>query len=240
VKSMIIAGFALLLGATASGAAGINLSWTDCGTAGGRSASFACDANSSEPFVLVASFDPPSGVSEFYGFEAQLDIVSGATLPDWWRHGTAFCRGNSSLEVDFDFVAGPATCDDALAGQAFGGFAYDVEFSAPNRARMRVQAGVTFEQRMALAAGTEVYAFKTSIQTPKSSGTDACGGCSTEACIVLNSIQLYQPTELGFDPVIVDKRDDNHVMWQSLEIAQCPQSTAVHARTWGQVKSLYR
>jgi hypothetical protein len=233
-------GAALLASSSTAYAAGINLSWNDCGTAGLATLSFACDVNTGSAFSMVGSFDPPAGITEFLGISAQVDITTGGALPDWWKHGINDCRGSTALASIFDFSSGPATCADVYFGQASGGFAYDSEFNSPNRARFKMTCAVPIDNRVEVTAGTEYYAFKGNISRAKTIGGGSCAGCAQEACIVLNSIQLFQPPAQANDPVIIQPRDRNYITWQSAAILDCPASTAVHATTWGKLKSLYR
>ena len=100
---------------------GINLSWGDCGLAGRSVESFACDRNTGPPSVVVASFVPPSGIDEFLGASAELVIGSNtATLPDWWQHGTGYCRAGTGIAVGYTFNDGPYTCVEYGTGQACG------------------------------------------------------------------------------------------------------------------------
>jgi hypothetical protein len=242
-KIALIAGAILVFGATAASAAGINLSWNDCGVAGTQNTTFACNTNSGAPFSAIGSFDPPANVPEFLGISAQIDITTDqAAVPDWWKHGTGQCRGTTGLATSFDFTIGPFTCADVYNGQAAGGSAYDVGFGTPNRARFRIQCAVPFDNRIAVDAGTEYYAFKANILRAKTTGTGNCVGCDAPACIVLNEIQLFQPPEQAFDPQIFNARDRQFVTWQSPEAGPpgCPQSTPTKGKSWGQVKSLYR
>src|SRR5439155_23888714 len=137
----------LVLCADVASATGINLSWNDCGLAGTQTQTFACNANTGAN-ILVASFVPPPNVNEFVGLSSEIDISTGqATLPDWWKHGTSECRGTTGLSVSFDFTSGPFSCADFYSESAAGGFAYDVGFEGPDRARLRIQGAVPFESR---------------------------------------------------------------------------------------------
>jgi hypothetical protein len=243
VKKLLL-GFmgAALLASSTSHAAGINLSWNDCGAAGTPTLSFACNVNTGAPASLVASFVPPAGVPEFLGISAQVDITAGTTLPDWWKHGSGpgDCRGVTGLSTSFDFTSGPFTCTDFYSGQAAGGNAYDSGFQTANRARLRIQCAVPVDNRGAVDPSTEYYAFKVNISRSKTIGGGSCAGCTQEACIVFNSIQLFQPLELANDPVIDVAKDRNYVTWQSAAILDCPASTGARTTTWGKLKSLYR
>ena len=240
-KTLVLAGSMLALMATIASAQGINLAWNDCGAAGTGFNSSTCSTNSGVPFTMVASFLPPAGVNRMGGMSAQVDITSNtASLPDWWKHGTGQCRSTSGLSISFDFTGGPFTCADYWAGQAAGGFAYDIGFGSPNRARLRVQAAIAAGTEGPVAPGTEYYAFKANVQRAKSTGTGLCAGCSEPMCIVLNSVQLFQPLEEGNDPEITNPANSNYVTWQLPVVAGCPLSTPTRNSSWGQVKSLYR
>ncbi len=242
-KSLIIAGAMLTLGASLASAAGINLSWNDCGTFGTQNTTFACNSNSGAPFILIGSFIPPAGVDQFLGESAQMDIKTDqATLPDWWAHGTGFCRSTTGMSVSFDFTAGPFTCADFFVGAAAGGSAYDVGFGTPNRGRLRVTCAVPIDNRGPVDASTEYYAFKVSLLRAKTTGAGSCAGCANSACIVLQDIQLFQPPDQNNDPDITSPANRNYATWQ-LPVdgpAGCVLSTPTKSRTWGQVKSLYR
>jgi len=240
-KTLVIAGAMLALSVSIASAAGINLSWNDCGTNGVPAMTFDCASNSGVPFTMIASFIPPAGVNEFLGVSSQIDItISDATVPAWWQHGTGMCRSTSGLSTSFDFTGGPFNCADFSAGQAAGGFAYDVGFGQANRARLRIQYAVPFDNRGPVDASTEYYSYKVNLQRAKSTGTGNCPGCNEAACIVLNSIQLFQPPEDLNDPEIDNPASSNYVTWQAASVPGCPLSTPTHNSSWGQVKSLYR
>jgi len=240
-KTLVFAGCMLALSVSIASAAGINLSWNDCGAAGTASQTWVCDTNSGAPFSAFASFIPPAGITQFLGVASQLDVRSvSPALPDWWKHGSSACRGTAGLSVSFDFTAGPFTCADFWSGQAAGGFAYDIGFGTPDRGRLRVQCAVPFDNRGPIGAASEYYAYKVNLQRAKSSGTGSCAGCLEPMCIVLNNIQLFQPPEAGNDPDLVNPIVRNHVTWQAAVVPGCPASTPARNSSWGQVKSLYR
>jgi hypothetical protein len=65
----------------------------------------------------------------------------------------------------------------------------------------------------------------------------ACAGCSTGACIVLNSVELVRlPGAIGGN-VTLTTPGSNFATWQAG--AACV-TVPVRNRTWGQVKALYR
>ncbi len=233
---------ALMLTASIASAAGINLSWTDCGVNGTQNSTFACNSNSGLN-VLVASFIPPTGVNEYLGLASQIDIFTDQpSLPDWWKHGSGQCRGTTGISIGFDFTAGPFMCVDFFAGQGAGGYAYDVGFGTLARARLRIQAAIPVDQKGPVDASTEYYAYKVSLLRAKTTGVGSCTGCANSACIVLNDIQLFQPLEAQNDPDIVNPANRSYTTWQTPVNGPpgCPLATPTRTATWGSIKSLYR
>jgi hypothetical protein len=239
MKKVLAFAGALMLCAQLASAAGINLSWDDCGLNGQALKTFDCATNSGAPFSMIASFIPPAGVNEFLGLSAQVDITTAGPLPPWWQHGSTSCRSTTGLAVNFDFTSGPFSCVDFYVGSAAGGYAYDVGFGSPNRARFRVQLAVPFDNRGPVDESSEYYAFKGNVLRAKTTGVGSCAGCQEPACIVLNEIQLFQPPSAANDPVIVNPAERNFVSWQGL-VPGCPLSTPTQSKSWGSVKSMYR
>ena len=104
-------------------AAGINLSWNDCGTAGVEDQSFACNTNTGAAFVLVLSVVPPAGTTAITGAEISLEFnAASPTLPDWWKFkNVGWCR-QTALVASADFTGwDPQSCADYWMGQAAGG-----------------------------------------------------------------------------------------------------------------------
>ena len=221
-------------------AAGVDLAWDDCGVYGTMLKTFSCNSNVGLPFMLYGSFVPPPDIDQFVGIAAQVDICTmTSSFVDWWAHGTGYCRGTNALFTSFDFTAGPFNCADPYLGQAAGGFAYDVSFGDVDRARMRIQCAVPFDQRAPVDPNTEYYAFQVRISRSQSTGDGSCAGCSTPACIILNDIQLFQPPEAGNDPVLTNPVNDYHVNWQAT-VPNCPFIVSVSNASWGRLKNLYR
>lgn len=238
---LIVAALVALTASAALAQPGINLSWNDCGLNGQANQAFACNTNSGAPFTLIASFVPPANINQLVGMSAQIDITTDqATLPDWWGFGG--CRATSSLVTDFGFVSGPFSCTDVWQGAAAGGYAYDIGFGSPNRARFRIQCAIPADNPQAVDPSTEYYAFKALILKAKTTGAGSCAGCTFPGCIVLNSIQLFQPLEVGNDPTIGNPKDRNFATWQStpVTVPPCPVSTPTRSTSWGTLKSLYR
>lgn len=222
---------------------GINLRWTDCSTAGADNMAFACDVNTGAPFTLVGTFVPPSGVNQFVGFEAVVDVGSNSDpIGDWWRVQPGGCRAGAAL-ASFDFTIGPFTCTDPFGGQAFGGLDFTPQptgttLPAPltNKGRFKVAAAVA-PPGIVLTGGTEYYAFL--LRLLRTNTLTCTGGCAEAACIRLNSILVAQPAGVGnFFLTAPPAGGDQDVTWQGAG-ADCA-AVPVQNRTWGEVKHLYR
>jgi hypothetical protein len=236
----------LLLAATPSRSAGINLFWNDCsiGPTAATNENFACNTNIGS-HLLVASFDPPPGnsrpnIEPFY-LHVVVDLQSAAgSLPQWWRFKNAnTCRQNSLVAIS---SSTPGSCPDPFNGQAIAGFLYYEGFGGvANRARILVSSGTIDPTGYPVYPGTEYYAVYLIIRNNLTVGPDSCSGCSEPACLVLNEITIYE-----FDPettwTLTNPLTSNFVTWQGGAIggAGCPGATPAPTRTWGQIKTLYR
>lgn len=219
-------------------AAGINLSWDECGTKGSPTRVFDCDTEVGAN-VMIATFDPPAGITALSGISGQVDIVVGTKLPDWWKHGATSCRGTDQVASSSDFSALIGCTNPYVSGAAGGGYNYTVAAgSNPARARIIVEYGLMPQDQGPVTPGTEYYAFQFRILRNHTTGPDACAGCLEPACIVLNSIDLVQNT--GPTVPVIEARDRNWITWQSATVTDCPQNTPVRNTTWGRVRAVYR
>jgi hypothetical protein len=193
---------------------GFNLSWDDCGTHGTELKAFACNTNSGTAFVAIGSFEPPAMLPEFVGLSGELRVVTSDALPNWWKHGSGQCRGLLGLAVNFDFTAGLFSCVDFFAGNAAGNFTYQSSFESDNQARVLFSTAVPFDDRGPIDPSTEYLAFKLNLMRSKTTGTGSCAGCIEPALIVLREMQLFQPPEVGNDPILTATLDRAWVRWQ--------------------------
>ena len=160
-----MASTALLMGQLWAGgiasAEGINLSWNDCGAHGADVDSDACTSNIGTAFVLIGSFFPPPGIIEFIGMNAEIEIrTQSTTLPDWWKHGSATCRGTTALSPSIDFSSELFGCIDPYSGQGGIALTYSIGFYGPNSARLSLHADTA---PVELTEGLEFYAFKVTL-----------------------------------------------------------------------------
>ena len=242
-KTLILCGLVLAVAAPPAMAAGLNLNWNDCVTAGlVTNAAFACNVNTGLN-TMIGSFVSPAHIDSMCASEYVLTLQSaGPTLSPWWDFTN--CRP-TSLSRDFSFTAGPFDCVDHWGGNvAISGLSYTPGASGPNRARIDMLAAVgsdfcTGPSQTGIDTGVEYYAFKLTVTRAKTTGTGLCAGCLEPVCVVLNEMKLYSPARGTSDVVLSLTSPDvqNYVTWQG---GPSPCLVPVLRRTWGQVKTLYR
>lgn len=220
--------------------AGMNLSWTDCGTFGVLQKNFACNTNAGSN-MLVASVIAPAPLEHVNGMQASIEIQTNqAALSPWWHLESGGCR-DGALVPNFNFTTGYINCMDLWGGQAASKFSVFPGYGgAPNRTRILVVCSVPEE--IAILDDSEYYAFSLALDRSKSVGSGACAGCTDGACIVLSYIKLTR-LEIHGDVYVVSPITRHYVQWQSGGNigGNCPpMHTPVRASTWGSVKSMYR
>ena len=234
--------------------AGINLSWDDCGSAGSSRKDFACDTNTGVPFRLIGSIAPNQTVGAVVGASAQINILgTQPQLPDWWKFGSAACRGSTALGVSFDFQSsGPYTCTDLWLTRAQGMMTYQVMNATD--ARILLSTALPQGETVSFDSGTEYYVFRLNLGRSRSTGTGSCAGCSMPACLLLDNVQLFQNPVEQNDPIDSAPANSNAASWHGAYlftwddfengrsgIGCAPDlPTKAGRSTWGAVKSLYR
>ena len=220
-------------------AAGIDLSWDDCGAFGASQKSFACNGGAAR-VVIVGSAIAGVALPKLVGQYSILELQSSAgTLSPWWQLSSGGCRGTtpSSIRSDFDFTAGGG-CADPWSGSALGGLDYEAGYGGAARARIRTLCAIPGST--SISASDEYAFFKISISTARS---DACGGCADGACIVFDSLELDQVKGMG-DYTLTTPILRNFVQWQAGSASAgsggaCAGAVVQTSKTWGGLKSLY-
>jgi len=242
-KLLVLAAASLALCATVASAqtlpgGSIGLAWDDCvGGGGSIDKAFACNSNAGAAFTLFASVTPPAGLVQYVGHIAVIDLQSATpALPDWWKIGAVApaCRVASALAAAP--AAGATTCLDLTDNTQFGGIDYDFSAS-PNRSRLRTAYAMDAGLAGPVASTDELTVLQISINRSRTTGTGSCAGCLTPMCIVFNSLLLDQ-VNTSLPRGLVSSGPQQYATWQGG--GQCPGTTPTQARTWGQVKSLYR
>jgi hypothetical protein len=194
-----------LIGAITSG---MNLGWDDCRGYGASLKQFACDTNEGPPFTLIGSFTPPDGVDQLVGVSADLRVINPAgRVPDWWKVSIGGCRPEG-IGSSYDFTSGPSSCRDHYGGElANRTLLYQPAYDGPSHARLSIGASLPSDLVGPLDAAVEYYGFKVLVSRIQTEGAGACSGCETRMRIELRSIQLYQPAEVNYGPMITAPLD---------------------------------
>lgn len=221
----------------AARAAGVNLSWDECGPAGQPNRTFACDTDTGRS-VLVGSVVSPVRLERFVGADIAMDLQTGTLccsagpMPSWWDLSSPTgCRaGALSMSVDFSSPpSGGTACRSVFGGTGGGGIgAYNLGFGGPSRARLVAFWAQPYET---VLTTVETYIFRFVIDHRRTIGADACEGCHVPVVIVLNMIRLAQPAGVG-DYEITNAAHEQYVHWSG--------TTPVRGASWGLLKSLYR
>jgi len=217
--------------------AGVNLSWEQCyGDKAISNRSFACDTNAGAQ-VIVGSFVAPAGVTQLSGMEIVIDVLIAEAVPDWWRFKASGSCRQSALSINFVPLNPESNCRDLWELQGVGGIgAYNVGYGGDPR-RIRIVAAVArpAEYIGPLEEDVEYFAFNLVISNVRTTGLDACVGCSLGARLILNSIKLTQPVGVGdFKLSQPPQPGSSQINWQA------GATDPIRNTTWGNVKALYR
>lgn len=254
--SISIAGAALLVfSGLASAAAGVNFSWLNCYPDGNiTDQSFACNTNSGTNFACGSYVTPPAGVPQVTGIEIVIDLATAGALPPWWdvfNAGSCRVQGLSLNDIP---PASLVACTDYWQGAGTAAIAaYQEGLHGGNSARIKAVVAIPSGTQTDQTGDTEYFGFNLGVSHQKTVATGACAGCTTAACLTLNSILVG--TTLTATNVFLSGgaavpgnggMGSDSITWQtgagvsSTLGTGCPAATPTHNRTWGQIKSLYR
>jgi hypothetical protein len=246
-KVLLLGGILLVASSAAASAAGVNLSWDNCGAEGRQDKTFGCTTSTGSA-VFVASVKAPAGIGRWTSFETEIQLVSDtATLPSWWQlrnqvNQAGQCR-HGALSSSQDFTGAPyaGACEDAFMNQGAGGIAsYLVGFNSPNQARLTVVYSVPTANQVPLSEDVEYFAMRGTIQYAKSVGASACAGCSNGVCLICTYVRCVQPGRApGGNISVTNPAQRNSISWNG-SVSICPGQSPSKAATWGAVKALYR
>ena len=231
----------LSLGIGSASAEGLNLSWDDCGAAGTSFKQFACNTNEGQD-RLVMSVEAPAGIDTICGVIAALHINAnmGGIPPDWWRAETPFgqlgnCRDSTAIRPELASTSCPRVLVPDLVT-----WAYQIvpPLIPPHLLMFHLTIGSP-TSRGTVEPGIEYDIATWVINHSRTIGPDACAGCESEGCIVLNSVSFVPACGVSV-VTVTNPLERNFVTWQSDAILGCPMSTPTRRATWGQVRSLYR
>lgn len=248
-KVLLLAGAMLALTVGVASAQGINFNWDDC-TLGAPASNktTACNSNFGAPNKLIISLDPGAAtIDNINGAQGIVDIqVAGGSLPDYWRVDPGACRaGALAADVNVGSSNAPFSCPEPWAsaggGQA-GGAQLAPFIGGADRARITWIVAIPGLTAFDPGIAPDWYVIALNLTNSKTTGTGACAGCATPACLVANEIRLTRPAQdVRGDVFVYGPALGQHVTWQGGDpTIPCPQGTPTQSNTWGQLKSLYR
>ena len=160
---------------------------------------------------------------------------------------TGGCRqGALSADVAVGSGNAPFSCPEpwTQVGNTAGGAAWITEptldsvVGGANRGRMSLIIAVPGTVTFNTATAPDWYLMAINLLK---ANTTTCAGCATAACLVANQIRLTKPPGTpGGDLFVTGPGTSQSVTWQGGVGITCPAAVPTRARTWGQVKHLYR
>ena len=242
-----------LLAAPTSAAPGIAFAWDHClseGT-GVQNKVFACNVNTGS-HVAVGTFELTRPMPDVSSAEIVLQLASaGAQLPDWWQlsfsGGSPLGCRSGSISANGNANPLDLTCPDWSGGAMFAALATYCTMTGtcvdhplvPNQARLKVVEAVAPQNAVDLNGLQPYFSFNLLLNNQKTVGTGSCSGCDIPACIVLNSIKVFDVNGGSRFISNASVPGGNFVAWQGGG-PNCPGATPTRNQTWGSVKSLYR
>jgi hypothetical protein len=224
---------------TCAHAAGLSIAWEDCRLGSGlANQAYGCQSELVE-LQLYPAFVLEADVDSVYAFELVIDVdVAAAELPAWWRMESGGCRANG-WSAD---ITAASSCGDPWQGQgvaAFQGWLPGEPGGVARHGRLLIAVAASPGTWATLAPDVAWTAARVLLRTNK---TLTCGGCSTPACLVFNSILLRRLPGTSVETVtlsVPESAGAERISWQGGSGADC-QSVPARRTTWGAVKSLYR
>jgi hypothetical protein len=143
-----------------------------------------CDTNEGEQSLIV-SFAVPGDLTDVRGLTIELQVETALdTLPDWWRLDQ--CRAGA-IEIRTRFVDPPleaGLCADPwLQNTPVTLFQFAPEAWSPRLGRLIILIALPSGTSTSLQRLKHYYACEIVIRNDKTTGPDACAGCSAGACI---------------------------------------------------------
>ena len=242
--AIVVAALALLTLSIRSRAAGVNLSWDNCGASGLQDKAIAnCATANTGQQVLYASFVAPAGIS-LKSANMWFGLISASPLmPAWWTIGAPpNCRDGAVLTASFTpGCSGAMDYWSTVEGGPFGPTPSYITNPPPgthmvpglNHAGLNAFVAVNNDLAYAINEGQEIYLMTLTLTNTAST---TCGGCDVPVCILFNLVELTDPPTVVSGPPAGGR---DFVTWQGGAGAPCAE-VPVRNVTWGRVKSLYR
>lgn len=238
-------GLALLAPAPARAQGELAARWSACAPAGpaGLDPAPFCLTDFSER-RLVLSIAPAAEITQVVGWSLVLDLASDAlTLPPWWQVQVGGCRYTTPNQFVAAMPSGLEECTDpwSASGSAIvQSLLYPRPGGDANQLRVILGVGVSAPDAFTLSAGETYLAGILAIRFAKTTSGE-CPGCVSPACFVFNSAEIQRvPGAPGAPPAPFVTPSPAYGNWAVWGGGTSCEAVPVAARTWGQIKTLYR
>jgi len=216
--------------------------WGACAPAGSADRVATCAGNIGEAQMML-SLAPQADVSQAVGWTLVVDLVVDTDpVPPWWQLQPGGCRdGQLHLAAPTGLEGDCLDVWSANGAALIQGVLYPRPGGDTRQLRIVVSVALPAPDAVTLLAGQRYLASTIGIRFGMTTGTDVCAGCLTPACLVFNSAEIQRlpgapdPQPLPF--VTPESGSGNQVTWNSGSSCSI---VPVRARTWGQIKALYR
>jgi hypothetical protein len=240
---------ALLFAAPAWAQGSLYQSWVNCAGDPNAATNINFDCAGGTPASLFATYQLTAPATSVAAVSAVIDVAmnGGSALPPFWHMEGGGCN---SAGLGIDDARGAGNCAGANVSFAGSGgnnsdafvTAYGTPFAGlDSRARILTSVNRASSNPFDFSAGTRYFAFRLDFffdAATELGGT--CAGCTSVVGVSLNTI-LLESVSAGADAVAAVIQSDDPSSQPSVCV-NSPTCTAVpvKARSWGQVKSLYR
>jgi hypothetical protein len=255
-KTLLLSAVLIALTASLASAAGLNLSWSGCGTAGLQDMTDLCDANTLlGNWHLFGSAISPTAVAGPPLFTAHRSWVdfenANPTLDDWWKMAPGDCRaGQYAPSHTSATMGGGAPCVKTILGTGLTAAINNwtdnsVGNSPANTARLDMIAARA-DVGGSVNTTSQYMLFDLNIlgsyaaADPADPTAPVCAGCSDPTCIVYQQAELDRSD--GSSITILGEINRQWVTWQGGAVpgGGCPLAVPTQKASWGKLKSLYR
>jgi hypothetical protein len=239
---LLVVGLAAIRVPPACAQGTIAMRWNSCDAQGLAQIAPVCFSNLGES-RLDLSVTPAADITQVVGWALVVDfVVSASPAPAWWRLDPTGCRFGQLIADLPDHSEGG--CQDLWSASG-AALVQSVIFprAGDDSTQFRAIVGVSVPASRAftLTASQSYLGAVLGLHWGSTLGAGACAGCATAACIRFNSAEIQRlpgapgPSTLVFSNTV--NAGDNEVQWGTgVSCAPVP----VRARTWGQLKAVYR
>lgn len=243
--ALVVLGTCFALGSPAWAQGELAVRWSNCAPSGPNTVDPTAFCQSDFGVRrLVLSFAPGADVTQVVGWTLVLDMISNASpFPPWWQVQPGGCR----YTYPNQFLAGlPSGFEDCIDPWSATGSALVQSLIYPRpggdgrQFRVIMGVGVPAPQAFTLVRGETYLAGILSIGFARTVSGE-CPGCTEPVCFVFNSAEVLRtPGAEGDPPLLFETPSSAYGNWATSGSAIACEVVPARARTWGQIKAMYR